>query len=311
MYTTFKHIKNLLMLAMAFSATQLVGQQDPNRTFYKYNMNLINPAYAGSAVNENIRDDIGALEVGLNFRSQWSGIEGAPETQNIFVSKGLGSNLGLGVSIINDQTFIESLTSVTADLSYKIYLSDDTKLFFGIKAGGRSYNADVNRLQSFNNGSDPSLSGDLDGGFAPLVGAGAYLKGQRFFVSLSAPNLLGNTRLEEENGNLRISNSRIHAFLSGGYDFELSSDVILKPSFMLRYVAAAPVSLDITGAIKVLNRLELGVNYRLDSGIGGLLIFDASNWLDFGYAYEVSSTTDIGNVNANNGTHEVFLKFKL
>ncbi len=311
MYTTLKYIKNVLLLAIAFSATQLLAQQDPNRIFYRYNMNLINPAYAGAAENEETRDPNGALEIGLDIRSQWSGIEGAPETQNVFVSKGIGSNLGVGVSIINDRTFIENLTLVTADVSYKVQISGETNLFFGIKAGGRSYNADVNSLQSFNNGSDPLLNGDLDGGFAPVVGAGAYLKGEKFFVSLSAPNLLGNSRLEEENGNLRISNSSIHAFLAAGYDFGLSSDIVFKPSFMVRYVNAAPLSLDLTAALKFFGKLELGANYRLDSGIGGLFIFDASYWLDLGYAYEVSNATDIGNVDANNGTHEIFMKFKL
>lgn len=311
MYTTRKYIKNILLLALVINATQLMGQQEPNRIFYRYNMNLFNPAYAGAAESEATKDPNGPLEIGLNFRSQWSGIQGAPETQNVFVSKGVGNNIGLGLSIINDQTFIESLTSVTADISYKVRISYTTEIFFGIKAGGRSYSADVASLQSFNNGGDPLLNGDLDGGLEPSIGAGAYLRGERFFVSLSTPDFLGNSRLEEENGIFRVSNNAIHAFLSAGYDFELSENILFKPSFMLRYVDATPLSLDITGTFKFLNKLELGANYRLDSGIGGLFIFDASYWLDLGYAYEVSNGTDIGTIDDNNGTHEIFLKFKI
>jgi len=41
-----KTIYFVLSTLLAFGA--LTAQQDPNFTFYRYNMNLINPAFAGS-----------------------------------------------------------------------------------------------------------------------------------------------------------------------------------------------------------------------------------------------------------------------
>lgn len=52
----------LLLLVFAFSAS---AQQLPNYTLYKYNLNIINPAYAGST---------GFNQLSAHFRSQWSGI---------------------------------------------------------------------------------------------------------------------------------------------------------------------------------------------------------------------------------------------
>ena len=42
-----KYIKILSLLLVGFTATTLVAQQDPNFTLYNFNMNIINPAYAG------------------------------------------------------------------------------------------------------------------------------------------------------------------------------------------------------------------------------------------------------------------------
>ncbi|WP_229702464.1 type IX secretion system membrane protein PorP/SprF [Maribacter cobaltidurans] len=60
-----------LLIAVALFALSLSAsaQQDPNYTFYRYNMNIYNPAFAGSS---------DAAEFYLRIRRQWAGIEGAP-----------------------------------------------------------------------------------------------------------------------------------------------------------------------------------------------------------------------------------------
>ena len=50
------------------------GQQDPQYTQYMYNTLSVNPAYAGSR---------GELSMTAIYRSQWTGLDGAPETFNI------------------------------------------------------------------------------------------------------------------------------------------------------------------------------------------------------------------------------------
>jgi len=128
-----KIFKNLICASVLMATASTFAQQDPNRTFYRYNMNLVNPAYAGSTSSDsdsfNDKTYQANSELGINFRSQWSGVDGAPESQTAFFSTGLGKNVGMGVSIINDKTFIEQQTSLTIDVSYKLKINDNTNLF--------------------------------------------------------------------------------------------------------------------------------------------------------------------------------------
>jgi len=49
-------------------------------------MNVINPAYAGSREN---------LSFGLLYRTQWTGIDGAPETGTFFGHLPVGEKVGV------------------------------------------------------------------------------------------------------------------------------------------------------------------------------------------------------------------------
>jgi len=301
-------IKTMLCLAILLAMASTVAQQDPNRNFYRYNMNLVNPAFAGSHVETEGIDSRKGSELGINFRSQWAGVSGAPETQTAFFSTGLGKNVGFGVSILNDRTFIEQQTSLAIDVSYKLKVSEQTNLFFGVKAGATSYNANTSGLTTFGLTQDPSLL-DLNGGFKPAIGAGVYLQGSSYFVTISIPNATTSERLEQRNGEVLLGDSRMHIYLSGGYDFQLGKGVIFKPSVLARYVDSAPLSIDVTGAFRLADRFELGATYRLDEGVAGMLLVDVANWVDIGYAYEMPINSPV--VNSSNGTHEVFMKLKL
>jgi len=300
--------KNILCASIFVAGLSTFAQQDPNRTLYRYNMNLVNPAFAGSHDGpEGTIVDNGA-ELGIDFRSQWAGVQGAPETQTVFFSTGLGKNVGLGVSVINDRTFIEQQTSVTVDFSYRLKVNDDTNLFLGIKAGGNSYNANTSGLATFGLSQDPSLL-NIEGGFKPAIGAGAHLKGKNFFLAFSIPNVTTVERLEQRNGEVKLGDSKTHMYLAGGYDIGLGGNLTLRPSALARYVDAAPLSLDLTMALNFNRKVELGASYRLEEGIGGLLMFNAADWIDLGYAYEAPFDSPVAA--GSKGTHEVFIKFKM
>lgn len=286
-------IITIIFLAVTFSVS---AQQDTHYTLYRYNMNLVNPAYAG--VSE-------ATVLGINFRSQWSSIEGAPETQSFFFSTPTGNNVGLGVSVINNRTFIEQQTLIMADFSYRLRLNESTNLYLGLKAGGNSYNANTEGLTTFGTSQDPFLT-NLRGGFKFNFGVGALLKGEHYFVALSAPKLLASERLQGDDRELRLDDSRLHSYLSAGYDIDLTNDWIFKPSFMLRYINAAPISLDLTATMGY-KEVDFGATYRLNEGVGGMFVWNAANWINIGYAYITEFENSIAR--NGNGSHEVFINF--
>lgn len=298
----------MLCAGLLFTGITAMAQQDPNYTFYRYSMNLINPAYAGAHDGPEGTGANKGSEIGLNIRSQWAGINGAPETQSLFFGTGLGKNVGLGVSVINDRTFIESQTFVGVDFSYRIKLDRGTDLYLGIKAGANSYNVNTAGLTTFGVSADPSLM-ELDGNFSPNIGAGAYLKGESYFLAFSIPKILTPDRIEQGNGIAQLGRNRVHMYLSTGYDIEIGRGIMFKPSALARYVDAAPLSIDFTGLFSFNNRIDIGAGYRLNESTSALLVVNASDWLDFGYAYEFATENPIGN--GSMGTHELFIKLGL
>lgn len=295
----FNYITSIvLMFLILLCFSEMRAQQDPNYTFYRFNMNLINPAYAGA--NET-------TDVGLNVRSQWAGVQGAPETQSVFFGTPIGKNVGLGVSVINDQTFVEDQTAVSLDFSYSLKLNEMNTLYLGLKGGFTSYDVNTDGLVTYGIQQDPTLM-DINGRFNPNVGVGAYLKNEKYFVSLSLPKILTPDRLEESNGTARLGMDKVHYYLAGGYDFSLSESVVLKPSALLRYVNASPISLDLTTLLEFNNRIDFGAAYRLDESVSGIFIFK-TEWMNVGYAYEMALKSAVHNI--DNGTHEIMLNLKL
>ena len=78
-----------LIIILLFVGLGATAQQDPQYTQYMYNMNIINPAYAGSS---------GTTSIGALYRSQWVGLEGAPSTATIAIHSPVGNRVGLGLS---------------------------------------------------------------------------------------------------------------------------------------------------------------------------------------------------------------------
>jgi len=306
-----KLIKRITCITLIASATLMTAQQDPNRSFFKQSMNLVNPAFAGSQASftdSKIKSTDKLPEFGINFRSQWAGVEGAPETQSFFFSTNMRKNVGLGVSIVNDRTFIENQTAIAIDFSYQLKLDDNNLIYLGLKAGANSYNANLLGLTTFGIGSDPSLN-DINGGFNPTVGVGVLLKGKKYFVSLSTPNFLTNQRLQDNDGTARLGQSRPHYYFATGVDFSLGRSVNLSTAGIVRYVQAAPLSFELNTLFSFNGKIQLGPTYRLREGIGGLFLFNAADWVDIGYAYETSANSPVASQTM--GTHEILFKLKL
>ncbi|MFP4844324.1 type IX secretion system membrane protein PorP/SprF [Winogradskyella sp. PE311] len=292
-----KFYKNTLTIVAILLFGSIYAQQEPNYSLYRYTMNVINPAFAGADGNTSFTS---------NLRSQWINVPGAPETQSFFYSQPLGDKIGIGASIVGDQVFIERQTSLNIDFSYRLQISEATNLFLGLKAGGSTYNIERGNLANLGFQDDPALN-DLDTGFRPNVGAGAYLMNDKYFLSLSVPSILSSERIDESEGRVTQATEEAHVYLSGGYNFRISENTEFRPSTMIRYVSGSPISADITAAFRFNNKFELGAAYRTDEAFSGLMMINIADWMDLGYAYESSTRDDISNL--SNGTHEVLVRF--
>ena len=293
-----KKVINILAGALLLFSSALFAQQESTFTLYRYHMNMINPAYAGVD---------GQTVFTGSVRRQWTGINGAPETQGVSFGTSLGKNLGLGISVANDKVFVEKQNVVGVDFSYKVKVDDVADLYLGLKAGGSFYNVNTSDLTVIQQ-NDVSLVSEST--FNPNIGVGALLKSKSFYMSLSIPTLINS----ENSRNLRSTDRKIavhkpHVYWSSGYDINLnpSASLVLKPSFMLRYVNGSPVSVDLNTMLKLQQYVELGGMYRTDKTYAGIVNFTVSKKLMAGYAYEANS----GEFQGMGISHEFFIKFTL
>src|SRR5690606_37266980 len=109
-------MKKLIIILTVLIVSQLQAQQDPQYTQYMYNMNVINPAYAGS---------FDGISIGALYRSQWVGLEGSPNTGTFTIHSPIGKKVGLGLSLISDEIRPVEETNVYADFSYTLELGND------------------------------------------------------------------------------------------------------------------------------------------------------------------------------------------
>ena len=293
-----RHMKNLkyILILIAICSTQFSSaQQDPNFTLYNFNMNLINPAFAGS---------IDAKQISLGYRSQWIGISDAPNTQALNYTTPLKNGLGLGVSLVRDQVFVLQETDLTVDLSYKLQLSETHDLFFGVKTGASIVNIDLNKAGA--SGSDPLFSRNQSF-INTMFGAGAYLKHEKYYLSISSPNFLNGKRYIKQGNAPRAAVDNLHMYYGGGYHFNVNNNVKITPAIMYRSTQGAPSSTDVSTTVHY-NNIQAGMNYRVDEMYSVFTLFDIMDNVRFGAAYDFT-TSKINQVNKN-GSIEMLIRYQ-
>ena len=290
-----KKISLLLIFITILTVKDMSAQQDPQYTQYMYNMNIMNPAYAGSKES---------LSITALYRTQWAGLDGAPETITLSAHAPVGERVGLGLSAIKDELGPISETNVYIDFSYTLPMGESLKLALGIKGGATFHDVGLTSLELQDPG-DPFFSEDISNVY-PNVGAGAFLYTENFYLGLSVPNFLNSIHLDE-NG-LKYGSETQHFFATAGYVFQISDNFKLKPSVMVKSAFDAPISLDGNLNALFFDRFEIGASYRLDDSFSGLVGFQVTDFLRIGYAYD-HITSELKGVGS--ASHEVIVTFDI
>jgi type IX secretion system PorP/SprF family membrane protein len=311
-HTSFKKIlkmrKNilkslLLVVLLFFSINLLRAQQDPMYTQYMYNTISVNPAYAGSR---------GALSIVGLAREQWIGIPGRPRTQTLTIHAPIhtdnssfsfsGDNdMGLGLSVINDDLGNYHQTMAFVDYAYSIQTTDYARLAFGLKVGVNLFQANLMDLQ--HQAGDPAVY-NIDNKVLPNVGVGIYYYSDQGYVGLSVPKILENDLLSDVS--MLKGKEMRHYFLIAGYVFEINYDLKFKPSIFVKAVVGSPVSMDFTGNLFIKDKLGVGLAYRNGDAISGLLQYYFTPQFRIGYAYDYT-LSELHQ--SNSGTHELMLGY--
>ncbi|MFC6096536.1 type IX secretion system membrane protein PorP/SprF [Flavobacterium qiangtangense] len=286
-----------IILALSLGIASF-AQQDSQYTQYMYNTVNINPAYAGQR---------GMLSAFGLHRTQWVGLDGAPTTNSFAVHSPINdTNVGLGLSFINDRIGPADENSISVDFAYTVQASENYKLSFGLKATANLLNVDYTKLNIYNP-NDPLFQNNIDNKFSPNIGAGVYFHSENTYVGLSVPNFL-ETKHYEDDGNYSTAKERMHYYLIAGHVFELNPNLKFKPSALAKMVQGAPLQVDVSANFLINEKFTVGAAYRWSAAVSGMVGFQITDGLFVGYAYD-AETTKLANYNS--GSHEIFLRFEL
>ena len=286
------------LLVVVIGLTDITAQQDPHYTQYMYNMNVINPAYAGSKEN---------LSFGLLYRKQWVEIEDAPTTATFSGHMPVGRNVGMGLSLISDEIGPVTEQNVYADFSYTLNLGGEHKLAFGLKAGATFHKVGLfdQIYSTLPQADDPAFAENTNNVYMN-IGTGIFYYTNKYYVALSVPNMLKSKHLDF-NGR-EFGTETQHYFLTGGYVFDLTDNVKFKPFAMVKSAFNAPTSLDVSTNFLFNEKFEIGATYRLEDSFGAMVNYAISPNVRIGYAYDhIVSDLKV----TTPSSHEVILLFDL
>ncbi len=289
----------LFLFILLLLSSEISAQQDSQYTQYMYNTVAVNSGYAGSR---------GVTSIFLLHRNQWVGIDGAPVTNSFSINKPISkTNLGYGISIVNDRIGVSDNNTVSTDFSYSIPLANDYKLSFGLKTSLNWLSVDYTRL-TIRDPNDVVLSeqNNIDNQFSPNVGIGIYWHSPKNYIGISVPNFLETKRYEDNISS--TAKDKMHIYLIAGRVFDINPDWQFKPALLTKLVQGAPLQVDFSANFLFNEKFTFGAAYRLNAAVTGLVGFQVSEAWQIGYAYD-TDTSRLSNYNS--GSHEIFLRFEL
>jgi type IX secretion system PorP/SprF family membrane protein len=289
-----------LLVLLSLLVTQATfAQQDPAYSMFMYNGLAINPAVAGSA------ETFSATAL---YRKQWSGIEGAPETQTLNLDAPVWNNkLGLGLSLIKDRIGIVDNLNINAQYAYRIQFSNAT-LSLGIQGGMNNYKADYTSVVTNSQNVTDDSFGENTNRTIFNFGSGAYYYSQRFYAGFSVPHIINQSLDGIPNEDGAQSRQYRHYFLTTGYVFDLNEKIKIKPSALLKIAEGAPMQLDISTSIWYNETVSLGFSYRTNDSFTTLFQLQLGKQVRIGYAYDYITSSLSRYTTGNN---EVMLRYEM
>lgn len=290
--------KFIFFIFLACFSLSIKAQQDPQFSQNMFNILSVNPAFAGADKD---------IFVSAINRQQWVGFENAPVTTVFNISSPvtfMGTNHGVGLSILSDKLGFEKNTSMRFSYAYQKKIGESSLnigFSFGFQNNSLKGEWFVPNGDGFTNPEDDLGSAGVDDSQMIFdLGFGIYYKTDNFYVGTSVSHL--NKPNIGYNENIETYLAR-HYYGMAGYRYELNESWEVLPSIF--YKTDAVISqIDLNTNIRYNKRIWGGVSYRLDDAIVGMLGVLFNNGIQIGYAYDIS-TSKIAK-----GSHEFLLAYR-
>ncbi|HEY0244305.1 MAG TPA: type IX secretion system membrane protein PorP/SprF [Mucilaginibacter sp.] len=322
-------MKRILYLLgfFVFIVVSVAAQQKPQYTQYVFNNYLLNPAVSGI---ENYTD------VKAGYRSQWTGLEGAPVTSYLTINMPVGQNFiqgdataspanggenpysrlytrnyqaaephhGVGLMVVTDKAGPITQTNIDATYAYHIGITDRINLALGVSAGVARTALNTAEV-TLETALDPAITNGNNSQWKPDLGAGIWLYSSNYYFGVSVQQLLPQNLYFTTSNAINLANKTVpHYFFTGGVKFFVSDDITFVPSVLVKQINPVPLTYDVNMKFAFQDKFWLGGSYRHGDSFGILAGFNLSSFLNVGYSYDIT-TSALNTVSS--GTHEIVI----
>ncbi|MFD2871299.1 type IX secretion system membrane protein PorP/SprF [Mucilaginibacter ximonensis] len=317
----------LLLVFLVVVIKMASAQQLPQYTQYVFNNFLLNPAVAGI---ENYTD------AKLGYRSQWTGLNGAPVTSFLSVNAPIGTDFtqgdatafpgggdvnpssrlytqnyqasaphhGIGFTLVNDKAGPITQTNFAAAYAYHLGLAPRLNMSVGVSAGINHISLNTSEI-TLATPLDPAIANGNNSQWKPDLGVGAWLYSADFYAGISVQQLLKqNLYFSTSTTAIDVSQTVPHVFLTAGTKLYVSDDITLLPSVLVKEIKPVPLTYDLNLKASFQDKFWLGGSYRHNDSFGVLAGFNLSSFINVGYSYDIT-TSSLNTV--SNGTHEIVI----
>ena len=323
-------MKKFVLLLLVILPFVVVAQQRAQYSMYMVNPYLVNPALVGS-------EDF--IDVKVGSRQQWQGFEGAPRTSYLSVHAPINKPhftehhysdnknwFGLGGMVLTDVTGPLSSNNAYLTATYDFGITegfgkgmahrDGIRAVFGMSFGVNQWQLQQDQFINQDEiekiaAVDPTVASALNvKSSIPDANVGAWVYYESFYVGLSAQQILANS-IDFGDNPLRTSEAHLssHYFITAGTMLPLDPLWDVYPSFMLKGVYGAPLSVDLNMKIEYeRGKYWGGISYRHADALNVMLGMVYNYHYEIAYSYDFT-TSAIRKY--SNGSHEVVLGYRI
>ena len=288
----------VLLITQCLLSLGLSAQQMPYYSQFVNNYGMLNPAFTGVK---------GLFNAVVDYRTQWVGYDGAPQTSTINLnSRFLNGKMGAGLYMMQDVVGPSQQTNFGANYAYHIHFPD-CELSTGLSGNYTKYTLNGNKI-TLHNTQDPSIDQTVSSTVGvPDANVGFYLYNDRFHIGFSALHLLQSKAKFYTGDTLKKSIIKYAPQMYGslGYNYSQNSDYVWENTLLIDYVQGPPtIMLDYTLLVHYKRKIYAGASVRLNDAIALHLGVTILEGLQVSYSYDII----ISKLQSyNSGSHEIML----
>lgn len=286
--------RTVLLILILSACSQLHAQQTSRYTQYTFNNIGLNPAYAGTYLNKT--------EVVIGRRNQWYGFDGAPVTTFAGATYGYRPNRAYkvwhGFSTYVEESKTAQFSNKSAYLGYACHfrLFTGVKMSFGLMAGLKSYGLSSGIAST----TDPAFNQSKSVVYTyPDIIPGFRMYSSKMFFDVSVRQLYPHKISSGKNQLGTPSKLDPTYYMTLGRKFVTGyHGTVVVPSVHVQSVWKALPQVDLNCMVYYYKRIGVGLNYRVNNAVSGILQVSILPNLVAGFSYDYT-TTRLRNASSN------------